>query len=211
MPAAKPNQLSMTLRFGWALTAIAVIAWAPGCAAPGPRGVLPFGEWSGDGTYVYEAWGAQDEDDEAPQPRRLHRSYPTTLSIRPDRIDEQDIVVMEIRSKRGAFQEDSEDTETHLLLALLEGRHVGDNTVLYRVVDFAFCPGMEYKLHIEDDAPPVGATCTDVGDALVFQIPYKEGFFDTIRFRGNRVEKWGVFFDEKSGLIQWAESLTRTD
>ena len=43
----------------------------------------------------------------------------------------------------------------------------------------------------------------------MFQIPYMENFFDTIRFRGNQAEKWGTYYDKKSGLIHWSERLTR--
>ncbi|HUU85192.1 MAG TPA: hypothetical protein VM243_16960 [Phycisphaerae bacterium] len=190
---------------------LAAIALASGCAAPGPRGELPFGEWSGRGTLAYEAWPKPGDGEQEPKALSIHRSYPTTLSIRPGKIGDREIIEVEILSERGRLGEDEEDTRSHLRLALVQAKRVSDATVLYRVVDFKYNPGPDAELRFNDDAPPVGATCTDVGDARVFQIPYMEGFFDTIRFRANRAEKWGVFFDKDSGLIHWAETLTRND
>jgi hypothetical protein len=188
---------------------LAAIALVSGCAAPSPRGTLPFGEWSGQGTVVYEAWQKPDDGDQESQTHSVHRTYPTTLAIRPGRLDGHDVIEMEILSERGQLAEDDKEAKSHLKLALVEAKRVSDSAVLYRVVDFKYNPGPDEAPRFNDEAPPIGATCTEASDVRVFQIPYMERFFDTIRFRGDRVEKWGVYFDKDAGLIQWAEKLTR--
>lgn len=206
MPAAKPNQSSMTLRFGWALTAIAVIAWAPGCASPGPRGELPFGEWAGRGTFVYERWVQDDQTDQHAEPQTIHRDYPTTLSIRPRQLDGREVIEMEILSERGQL-EDLGD-KTHLKLALVPGKRVSDHAVLYRGVDMLFNPKPDDKLSYEDHGPHYDASCITAGGTTVLHIHYTDNCLDTIRFRGNSVEKSGILINKDSGLIHWFEHLT---
>jgi hypothetical protein len=36
-----------------------------------------------------------------------------------------------------------------------------------------------------------------------------EGFFDTIRFRGDHVDKTGLYYEKNAGLVHWWEHLTR--
>ncbi len=188
---------------------LATMACCVGCASPGPRGELPFGEWAGHGTVVYEAWGQSEGDDQDAKSHSVQRRYATTLSIRPGRIGDREIIEVEILAQRGKLAEDDKDARSHLKLALVKAKRVSDSTVLYRVVGFLYNPDPEAKLPYNEQAPPYGAVCSEQWGAKVFEVLYMENFFDTIRFRGNRAEKSGVYFDERSGIIHWAERLTR--
>jgi len=182
-----------------------------GCAATGPRGEIPLGHWSGEGVFVYEEWGSGGEQGGAPGRHSIHRSYPTSLSIRPGLLEGHEIIEMEIRSQRGALPDLGD--ETHLKVALVKAKRVSDSTVLYRPVGMAsnFEPGPddELSLSFDDDSPPFGASCITMNGATVLQIHYMDNFVDTIRFQGDRVEKCGVYFDADQGLVHWCEHLLR--
>ncbi|MHC4233636.1 MAG: hypothetical protein ACYSUQ_00825 [Planctomycetota bacterium] len=189
--------------------ALGTAALAAGCTSPGPLAELPFGEWAGEGSFVYEAWPKAPGGEEGTAALSIHRRYPTTLTIRPGRIDDRDVVELEIISERGRLGEEDKDTRTHLKLALVKAKQVSDSTILYRVVGLLFNPGPEAELKYDDQAPPFTASCTIHEDARVFQIPYMEGFFDTIRFRGDHVDKTGLYYEKNAGLVHWWEHLTR--
>lgn len=193
----------------WA--AFGAIAFWAGCASPGPRGELPFGEWAGQGTLVYEAWASSEDTEEEAKRASVLRSYPTKMSIRPGRIDDREVVEIEIMSERGRLADEDKDAQTHLKLALVKAKRVSDSTVLYRVVAFLYNPGPDAKPTFNEQAPPFSAVCSELWGAKLFQIPYMENFFDNIRFRGRQAEKSGVYFDDDSGIIHWSERLTRRE
>ena len=176
-----------------------------GCAAPGPAGVIPFGEWSGRGSFVYEDW--EENENTAPEDRSIQRSYSTSLSIRPGELEGREVVELEIISERGSLPELGE--KTCLRAALVEAKRVSDSTVLYRMVGSLLNPNPDEKLEFDDDAPSLAASCTTSGGVTVLQIHYMDNFIDTFRFAGRRVEKMGVYFNTDGGLIHWWERLTK--
>jgi hypothetical protein len=190
---------------------VAITLLSGGCAASGLRGEIPLGQWSGEGVFVYEEWGPGGEQGGTPGRHSIHRSYPTSLSIRPGVLEGSEIIEMEIRSLRGALPDLGD--ETHLKVALVKARRVSDSTVLYRPVGLAsnFEPGSgdELSLSFDDESPPFGASCITIDGATVLQIHYMDKFADTIRFQGDRVEKCGVYYDADQGLVHWCEHLLR--
>lgn len=181
---------------------LAAIVLCSGCEAPGPRGEIPLGMWSGEGVFVYEHWKA-----EAGEQASIRREYLTSLVLWPVKIDGQKVIQMEIRSERGPVPE-LEGNSTHLKAALARVRRVSETTVLYRLVAFQVNPEPDEKLSFDDDAPPVAASCTTRDGVTVLQIQYTDNFVDTFRFEGDRLEKTGVFFNLNEGLIHWVEHLT---
>jgi len=182
---------------------------AAGCATTGPRAELPFGEWLGEGTFVYQEWEDAGEAPEAAMAAPVTRTYTTNQAIGPARIDDTDVIKVEIISERGRLGQHDDSTRTHLRLALVETESGSDATTLYRVVGFQYNPHSWDELELASDSPPVGAACTAVDGQVVLQIPYTEHFFDILRFDGRTVEKWGVFSDPDSGFVHWHEQLRR--
>jgi len=190
------------------VSAAVLIGYGSGCAAPGPRGQIPCGEWSGQGHFVYERW----EDSATTQPfaPSVERDYPTRLRIEESELDGHKVVLMEIHSQRGELPE-LED-ETHLLVALEPVRRLSDATTLYRSVDTLLNPGPEERLEYNtpDSAEaPLNATCTTFHDATVLQVHYMKGFYDALIFRGPCVDKTGAYSDAESGLVHWHEQLRK--
>ena len=177
-----------------------------GCAGPAPRAEIPFGEWSGQGTFVYERWQSADPAAKDEQARSIHRCYPTSLSIRPGTLDGREVVELVILSDRGPLPE--LDDRTHIKAALLKAKRVSDRAVLYRVVGFLINPKEGETLRFLDDAPPVSASSTTTKGATVLQIHYADDFVDAISFRGGHVEKSGAYFAPDDGLIHWSETLS---
>lgn len=187
-------------------------------------GEIPLGEWSGRGTFIYQHWEDDDgpaaddlfqttddvvdllEDDAAAgaKGRTVHRRYKTSLSVWSEEWDERDVIVMEIRSRRGKLAELGE--ESHLLLAFEEARRLSRATVLYRMIAFSFNPDPSAELDVDENAAPVTASCTTNDDVTVFQIHYMDNFTDTLRFEGKRVEKVGMYHT-RAGLVHWYEEL----
>ena len=190
--------------------ALAVVAFSTGCAAPGPRGEIPSGTWSGRGVFVYEHWKPAGGQADGVGLQSIHRTYPTSLSIRPGELNGHEIIEVEIRSDRGPLPAMKEKT-THLRAALIKAKRVSDSTVLYRLVGFLLNPAPGGSLHFDDNAPPFGASCTTMNGATTFQINYMDNFVDTFRFEGEHVRKSGVYSDKKEGLIHWVEHLTRSE
>ncbi|UCG16635.1 MAG: hypothetical protein JSV19_01090 [Phycisphaerales bacterium] len=186
--------------------ALVLLVLCAGCAGPAPRAEIPFGEWSGQGTFVYERWQSADTAAEDEPARSIHRCYPTSLSIRPGQLDGREVVELEIRSDRGPLPE--LDDRTHIKAALLKAKRVSDRAVLYRVVGFLINPKQGETLRFLDDAPPVSASCTTTDGATVLQIHYADDFVDAISFRGGHVEKSGTYFTTDEGLIHWSETLS---
>jgi hypothetical protein len=184
---------------------IVLIALLAGCASSGPPGQLPFGEWVGQGTFIYETWST-DEDH---QPVSLHRTYPTTLTIEPTQVEGTEAVHLEIVSDRGPMPHMND--RTHIKLDLVEAKRVSDSAVLYRAVGSALDLGKEPSKDFVSRSAPFTASCVTTEGETVFQIQYMDNFVDTIRFRGRRAQKSGVYFDTKSGLVHWSEHLTRSN
>jgi len=189
------------------ILAIAVGCLGPGCAAPQAGGVLPFGDWSGHGLFVYENFKPAKDDADSSDPRSIHREYSTTLSIQPAELDGRDVIKMTIRSKRGELPDLMD--ETHLIVAMVEARRVSDSTVLYRSVAQQLNPEPGERLEFDDAAPPAGASCTTLDGVTTFIIEYMENFVDVFRFKGNRVEKRGTYFNKKEGFVHWTETLRK--
>lgn len=190
------------------MLAIVGCSAAAGCASPGPRGVLPFGDWSGHGVLVYEDFRPADDQADQPEPRSIDRQYSTSLSIRLADVDGRRVIEMTIQSDRGELP--GLEDETHLIVALVEARRVSDSTVLYRPVGLLLNPGPNEKLGFNDTAPPVGASCTTLNDVTTFIIEYMDDFVDVIRFSGDSAEKNGTYFNKDEGFIHWTEKLVRT-
>lgn len=209
---AVPDRLGTSNRAGVVLAGVVLgaVVWSTGCATPGPTQGLPFGEWSGEGTFTYQSWVEADGGGEEIVKPSIQRSYPTSLSIRPGQIDGRDVIEVEILSERGKFDDNDDDDRTHLRVALAETSRGADGNVLYRLVSFRYNPSPGSEPGFDDHYPPCTAWCTKVGNATVLQIGYLESFFDTIRFEGRRVEKQGIYVDEDAGFIGWTEQLTRT-
>lgn len=194
------------------LAATFLLTAVAGCITTG-RGDLPLGEWSGRGTFIYEEWapggpaGQGEVPATAPSPVTISRDYETTLSLRPDKLDDLDIIRIEIRSLRGELP--NLDDQTHLVGALVPGKRIGADARLYRAVALQYNPEPGEKLSVQDDAPPFIATCTTRGGTTTFRICYTENFVDVFRFEGAALEKDGLYFNDKRGLVHWTERLTR--
>lgn len=211
MESALVGVFAMKQAFAFARNAILTMVVgfvATGCSSPGPRGVLPFGDWSGHGVLIYEDFKPVDDEADDTEPRSVYRRYPTRLSIHPAEIDGREVIKITIRSDRGDLP--GLDDETHLLVALVEAKQVSDSTVLYRRVGELINPGPEASLGYNDAAPPAGASCTTLNGVTTFIIDYMDNFIDVIRFSGDGVEKCGTYFKEDEGFVHWVEKLVRT-
>ena len=176
-----------------------------GLSARVPPGEIPLGIWSGEGVFVYENWKA-----EAGERASIYRHYPTTLSIRSSELDGRKAIEMEIRSERGLVPQ-LDGNSTHLKTTLVKAKRVSDTTVLYRLVAFHVNPPAAPRPSLDNDAASVRATCITRDSVTVLQICYMDNFVDTFRFEGDRLEKTGVVFNLKEGLIHWAERLFTSD
>jgi hypothetical protein len=214
---------------GWLVALFAV----GGNRVAGHRGRIPLGQWSGRGICVYEWWDASapspveeaakavlseapgqsyeelplaDEDAaEPPGPgTTIHRRYATTLTISEVRLDHREVVVLDIRSRRGPLPQLG--SETHALVMLEQTKQLSPATALYRLLGFAFNPETEALPAIDEMAPPCSASCTTLGDTTVLQIRYLDDFVDILRFEGSRLEKIGMYH-ARGGLVHWAEQL----
>ncbi len=187
-------------------------------------GEIPLGEWTGRGVFIYQHWDSEDdspiddvfntdddiidllEDDSAAGMRGgvLHRRYTTRLEVWDEEWDDRDVIVMEIRSRRGKLAELGD--ETHLMLVFEEARRLTRMTVLYRMISMTFNPEPDSEPVLKDDATPVTASCTTSDDVTVLQIHYMDNFIDTLRFEGRRVEKTGMYHT-RDGMVHWNEEL----
>jgi hypothetical protein len=184
------------------------ITLTTGCAAHGHRGTIPFGQWRGEGEFVFEIWAESGQmAPRAGQPRSVHRCYPTRLSIRPIRLDDREVIEIDIVSDRGELPQLGQ--RTHLIAALEKVREVAPGTTIYRIIAAKFNPGPDEKLTYDKSAPPMHATSMVSGGDVVLQLDYSENFCDTLRFRGDRATKTGTYFKPDEGLVQWAETLRR--
>ena len=191
------------------LAVLLIVALSAGCVSHDRRGEIPFGTWSGEGVFVYENWKQDGENAVDPKPRSLSRRYPTSLTIRPRELDGHDVIELEILSKHGGMPD--MDQETHLNVALVEAKRVSESMTRYRLVDFKFNPTSDNTLSYEEDGPPYAASCITSNGITMLQIEYLENFVDTFRFHGRHVEKAGVYFDSKEGLVHWYEDLTKQE
>jgi hypothetical protein len=187
---------------------------ASGCVAPGPRGEIPTGCWSGEGSFVYETWPGTPTTkpfDAAATPQSLCREYKTTLYIGPGRIEGREAVMLDIRSARGSLPGTKDmGEETHIKAALVEAKRLSDSAVLYRIIALRYNPRPNEELKIDETASPAAASCLTVGGRTVLQIQYMKDFVDVFRFEGSGVEKTGSYFDPEGGMINWVESLSRS-
>jgi len=183
-------------------------ALSAGCSQQ--RAGIPFGHWQGRGTFVYCTWKESEEATQPAAPKAYQRDYDTILSIRPAKLDGQDVVELEIVSKRGRFDEDDDQDQTHLLFAVEKVKELSDSTALYRTVAFRYDPKPDDLLSRDQGDQEVSATCMTSGGACIFRITYDDDFSDVFRFQGNRLEKSGILHDRHGGLIHWSEHLTRT-
>ena len=208
VPSTEPRrERPRLIRLTAAFAPLVVLTFAAGCATTGRPGEIPLGQWSGNGTFTYEHWTSGEGEADPEDQVSLTRDYPTTLTTENSTLDGRDIIKMEIISKRGELPGLHIDDESHLVIALVEAKRVSDATVLYRMVASQFNPGPDDKLKLEDDAPPISASCTTKGNVTVLQLQYAEDFVDTFRFRGRRLEKTGFWFDPDEGFVHWFERL----
>lgn len=190
------------------LLALALVI--PGCVTPERAGLIPLGEWTGHGTFVFEEWASRQPGTTQPSyPTSVSRSYPTHLTIKRVESEGHEFIVLDILSERGPVADLGE--ATHLEAALAKAKVVSDSVVLYRVVDWEFNPRPDEKLGLKpfDQEPPYDASCIRLKDSTVLRIQYQDHFSDTLQFQGNCVEKEGVNYDEHAGIIHWSEVLHR--
>src|ERR1043166_295373 len=96
------QSISLTSVIRRLMTSVLLPMLTAGCATPARGGAIPTGKWAGDGYYVAEGW---DKSVQAPttqnasEPRSGHARYPTTLSIRPVRIEGHDLIDIRIYSR----------------------------------------------------------------------------------------------------------------
>ncbi len=161
----------------------------------------------GEGAGSAEPASPPDESGTGGRPGRavtIHRRYPTMLRIWEARLDHRDILMLDIRSRRGPLPGLGE--ETHMIIALQQTRHASAGTALYRVLGIAFNPEEGQLPTVNDMSPPCSATCTTQGDTTILQIRYLEDFVDVFRFEGPQLEKTGVY-QARGGLVHWTEQL----
>lgn len=150
--------------------------------------------------------GAAEDGPSGRAGRSIHRRYRTTLNIWTEALEDREFVLIEIRSRRGRLP--MLEDESHLILALEEAKRVSPRTVLYRMVAFAFNPGPDYQLMLNDMAPPYSASCTTDDGVTVLQIHYMDNFSDTLRFEEDTVVKSGMY-QPRDALVHWTERLER--
>ena len=197
----KVTGASRRLRSSVAAIAILLVV---GCASRRPV-TVPFGEWSGHGTFFYDRWELPEKTE------TIHRDYPTRLSIKPTKVDDQPAIGIEIVSKHGDLPEDF-GNETHLRLALVETKRLSNSIVLYRVAGPLSDPEPEEKPNFEANSPVVGASCMMLDGTTVLQITYLPGFVDVYRFRGRGLMKAGmVNAEDGKGAIHWVEVLVQRE
>lgn len=178
-----------------------------GCSAGRMADGIPLGEWSGNGSFVYDIWERDAEATTQPtEPSSAYRDYATHLTIRQVSSEGEDFVELDIRSERGAIPGAGE--RTHLRVALARAKSVSDSASLYRVVDWKFNPDDDESLDLGKTDAPIAASCLRSGGPTVLTIRYHDDFVDIFRFRGDSLEKYGYLYD-KNGLIHWWERLSR--
>ena len=189
-------------------TSLAVVSLlSAGCAVSELKVGIPVGEWQGQGFFVYDEWGSEEEATSQPSsPTSLSRTYPTRLTIRQVTSGGHDFIELDILSERGPLPELGE--QTHLKVALARAKSVTDAATLYRVVDWDFNPAAHESLDLGKQDAPVAASCLRQGGTTVLTIRYDEDFNDTFRFRGNSLVKDGLLYGD-NGLIHWSETLKR--
>jgi hypothetical protein len=187
-----------------------------GCVGVERVELVPLGTWTGQGVFTYNEWDARaTNDNEDETPGIIHRGYPTNLRI--DRIDNEqtEFILVEILSKRGPLPGPAPDMgeATHIILALAEAKTVSESAVLFYGIDATFNPGPVESLSLipPDESDEIIASCLRSGETVVLRLQYQENFCDTLRFRGNTVEKEGAYYDREEGIIHWSESLHRVE
>jgi len=203
----RPGQPQRLIQASATVAALVAAILPAGCAPANRHGDIPLGQWSGQGTFVYERWESKEGQSSEGDQASLTRDYSTTLIIKDGTLDGRNIIEIDIVSKRGALPGLHAGDETHLVIALTEAKRVSDSTVLYRMLGALLNPGADEKLALADDGPPVSASCTTSGGVTVLQLQYHANFVDTFRFHGRRVEKSGLWFDPDEGLLHWWEQL----
>lgn len=189
----------------WAFAPIlAVLPWT-GCVQTQRPADIPLGSWEGGGTFLYEKWTSEEGDPDPAQPTSLHRSYTTTLTTRRVSVQGQQVVELEIHSRRGSLPELG--NETHIIAGLSEVKVISEFARLYRVGYYTFNPNDDYVRRLSDSAPPIGASCFAINGEIVLHVCYEEGFADTFRFRSDRLFKDGAFYNPDEGFISWSEAL----
>lgn len=188
---------------------LAVLSWA-GCAQTQRPVGIPLGSWEGAGTFVYEKWPSSPEAEPDPsQPTSLFKSYPTTLAVRRVSVLGEQVVELEIHSRRGSLPDLGD--ETHIIVGLCEVKAAAESAKLYRLGYSAFNPTGNYVRGLSDSAPPIGASCFAMNGDIVLHVCYEEGFADTFRFRGDLLLKDGAYYDPGEGFISWTEVLHRVE
>jgi hypothetical protein len=167
-----------------------------GCASSSPV-KIPCGEWTGCGTFAYERWAPPEKA------ASIHRDYPTRLKIHQCEFENQPATEIEIVSEHGGIPGLS-DEKTHLRLALVEERRPRESIGLYRVVPLD--PDRKNPPEVDDDAPPIAASCMKSRNGIVLHINYAEGFVDSFWFRGRGLTKAGSLAQD-TGIIHWTETL----
>lgn len=199
-----------------------LLTWA---CTPG-RGMIPTGDWAGQGTYVdYEARLASDQMTVA-QEKAKDARYETTLTITEQEPFGTPALVFEIHSKRGKLMNISGE-ETNLRFALVKLRTLDTGATLYAVADLPDRPS-EDQQGSEDqfrrELTLARASHSRVGNATVLQVYYllpgkgeSMTWTDTFMFAGNKILKTGRVAKamEKGGKVEkmckvyWTEELRK--
>lgn len=211
-PAKSPMGLTVVL-----FTIAMLLAGCAGKRSADRMWNIPLGQWSGQGSFIYECFKSADADpdDSADGPEfdcgpvtSIVRDYPTSLTIRRAQLAGQDVVEVAILSSRGQIPD--LDDRTELRFALVQNKTPREDMRLFRIVGSQFNPDRPGQpLQYDPGTPLYSASLHAEQSELVLQVVYGENFVDTFRFHDTHVDKTGVFFAPEEGLVHWSERLER--
>lgn len=192
-------------RFHIAIRVIMLTGLGVGLGCRAPSADIPFGQWRGAGTMVYDRWTASAD---APV-ETITRQYPTTMRISPTLRDGRDAIQIDIRSDRGPLP--GLGDHTTLQIALLEAKRPTPDITLYRLAGWSFNPPAEQNAPPANaqDKRPLAASAVRIGNVVTVNIQYMDNFYDVIRFAGDEAHKSGAIGDKAAGLAHWSERLQR--
>jgi hypothetical protein len=191
--------------------AVGLLLLCGGCATIRGPGGIPLGEWSGRGVYVMDQWSMDKDKKHATRKVLDQGTYPTQLNIERATPEGQDVIRIEILSRRGTLKENPNlGDRTHLVLFLKPAECLADGAItLYRILKIG-CSTDDADPDMEDG--PAGATLAarmSSGGDVLLRLVYQNGWIDLLRFRGDQVLKDGSYFEIDSGYIHWSEVLHR--
>jgi len=190
------------------VAAAMLLTYALGCAAGSRTAEMPLGHWKGQGLFVLDRWG--DDEEDAAEHVVEYGSYKTSLTLEEATFEGRPAVRMEIVSLRGETKELDGD-RTHLVAVLQKEESVlADTVALYRVAQFGLSLD-EDEPSLEDAAENARlASGMQIGKEFLLRIHYQDNFVDLFQFTGNMLHKHGTFGGPQAdGIVHWSETLRR--